>query len=178
MYSFIIAGGEVRGSSCVRTLTSSRLQRDRIARLPAAEDLVINFPHNPTPRVDLGFQEDRHLRTEHNGLSFMTSPTRTWCSTDKGAELPAGSGAKDGGVEFYTLSKPTTCPVGAWAFVAVIAKLSEPAKIKSYLDMVFPALRLPASCPQWTQDCVRRRYCATRSVVSLGERTSRIGWQV
>ena len=64
--------------------------------------------------------------------------------------------------------RPTTCPVGAWAFVAVIARLSEPwLRSRATWIMGFSSLfRSPASLPSMDRKIVsRRRCCATRSVV-------------
>ena len=65
-------------------------------------------------------------------------------------------GAKDVGVEFYTLPRPTTCQVGAWAFVVVIARSLErwPRSRVTSITEYSNHCRLPASLPSMDRKIV------------------------
>src|SRR5712691_474254 len=160
MYSFIIAGGEVRGIE-LRPDSDffDDLQRVYRQTFPRPKILVINFPHNPTTAVvDLEFfKKIVAFAKEHNVIVIHDLAYADLVFDGYRApsflQVP---GAKDVGVEFYTLSK-TYLDYGIF----------QPLQIASVIALNGP------------QDCVKEtvlRYQKRRDVLVSG--LNRIGWQV
>jgi Aspartate/tyrosine/aromatic aminotransferase len=117
MYSFIIAGGEVRGIE-LRPDSDffDDLQRVYRQTFPRPKILVINFPHNPTTAVvDLeffkkivAFAKEHHVIVIHDlayaDLVFDGYRAPSFLQVD---------GAKDVGVSSIPFPRPITCLVGA-----------------------------------------------------------------
>ena len=187
MYSFIIAGGEVRGIELRQDSDFfDDLQRVYRQTFPRPRILVINFPHNPTTAVvDLEFfKKIVAFAKEHNvivihdlayaDLVFDGYKAPSFLASCRARRMSASS--------FIPSPRPTTCRAGAWAFACgnreVVGAL---AKIKSYLDYgIFQPLQIASVIAlNGPQDCVKetvQRYQKRRDVLVDG--LNRIGWQV
>ena len=179
MYSFIIAGGEVRG---IELRQDSDFFDDllRVYRqtLPRPRILVINFPHNPTTAVvDLAFAKEHDVIVIHD-LAYADIAFDGY-KAPSFLQVPE---AKDVGVEFYTLSKAYNMPGWRVGFCVgnreVVGAL---AKLKSYLDYgIFQPIQIASTVAlNGPQDCVKevvQRYQNRRNVLVNG--LNRIGWPV
>ncbi len=185
-YSVIIAGGEVRGIE-LRPDSDFFDDLTRVYRqtLPRPRILIMNFPHNPTTAVvDLeffkkvvAFAKDHDVIVLHDfayadlGFDGYRAPSFL--------QIP---GAKDIGVEFYTLSKAYNMPGWRVGFCVGNRELvSALAKIKSYLDYgIFQPIQIAGIIAlNGPQDCVKEtvaRYRRRRD--ELVDGLNRIGWAV
>jgi alanine-synthesizing transaminase len=186
MYSFIIAGGEVRG---IELRQDSDFFDDllRVYRqtLPRPRILVINFPHNPTTAVvDLEFFKKIVAFAKEHDVIVIHDLAYADIAFDgyKAPSFLQVPEAKDVGVEFYTLSKAYNMPGWRVGFCVgnreVVGAL---AKIKSYLDYgIFQPIQIASTVAlNGPQDCVKevvQRYQNRRNVLVNG--LNRIGWQV
>ena len=186
MYSFIIAGGEVRG---IELRQDSDFFEDltRVYRqtFPRPKILVINFPHNPTTAVvDLEFfKKIVAFAKEHNVIVIHDLAYADLVFDGyKAPSFLQVAGAKDIGVEFYTLSKAYNMPGWRVGFCVgnreVVGAL---AKIKSYLDYgIFQPIQIASVIAlNGPQDCVKEtvlRYQKRRDALVDG--LNRIGWRV
>jgi alanine-synthesizing transaminase len=185
-YSVIIAGGDVRhvrlgpGEDFFANLMSAYQEC-----WPAPKLLILSFPHNPTTTVvDLefftkivAFAQDRGLIVVHDfayadlvfdgyrAPSFLQAP-----------------GAKEVGVEFFTLSKSYNMPGWRVGFAVgnrrIVGALT---RIKSYLDygMFQPVQIASIIALNGPQDCVAdivATYRSRRDVLCEG--LTRVGWKV
>ncbi len=185
MYSFIIAGGEVRG---IELRQDSDFFDDllRVYRqtLPRPRILVINFPHNPTTAVvDLEFFKKIVAFAKEHDVIVIHDLAYADIAFDgyKAPSFLQVPDAKDVGVEFYTLSKAYNMPGWRVGFCVgnreVVGAL---AKIKSYLDYgIFQPVQIASTVAlNGPQDCVKevvQRYQNRRNVLVNG--LNRIGWQ-
>ncbi len=184
-YSIIIAGGEVRG---IPLRPDRDFFEDMITAYrqtwPRPKMLVINFPHNPTTTVVereffekiVWFARENRVMVAHDfayadlvfdgyrAPSFLSAP-----------------GAKEVGVEFFTLSKSYNMPGWRLGFCVgnreMIAALTQ---LKSYLDYgIFQPLQIAGIIAlNGPQECVRENvamYESRRDV--LVEGLNRIGWK-
>jgi alanine-synthesizing transaminase len=186
MYSFIIAGGEVRGIE----LREDRDFFDDMMRVyrqtfPRPRILVINFPHNPTTAVvDLEFFKKVVAFAKEHQLIVIHDLAYADLVFD-GYRAPSFlqvPEAKEVGVEFYTLSKAYSMPGWRVGFCVgnrdVVGALT---KIKSYLDYgIFQPIQIASVIAlNGPQDCVKEtvlRYQKRRDVLVSG--LNRIGWPV
>ncbi|MFB3818329.1 MAG: alanine transaminase [Candidatus Methylomirabilales bacterium] len=185
-YSVIIAGGDVRH---VRLGPDENFFENLMAAFreswPQPKLLILSFPHNPTTSVvDLdfftrivAFAQDHDLIVVHDlayaDLVFdgYTAPSLL--------QVP---GAKDVGVEFFTLSKSYNMPGWRVGFAVgnrrLIAALT---RIKSYLDygMFQPVQIASIIALNGPQECVgeiAETYRSRRDALCDG--LTRIGWKV
>ncbi len=185
-YSAIIAGGDLRhvplipGQDFIANLEEAILDS-----WPKPKLLIISFPSNPTTEVvELAFFERIvELAREHE---FMVIHDNAYAElTFDGYEAPSllqVDGAREIGVECYTLSKTYDMPGWRAGFVAgnrdMIAAL---ARIKSYYDYgMFTPIQIAAiQALNGPQDCVEEikgRYRQRRDSLIRG--LARIGWDV
>jgi alanine-synthesizing transaminase len=185
-YSVIIAGGDVRhvrlgpGEDFFANLMSAFQEC-----WPQPKLLILSFPHNPTTAVvDLEFFKRLVAFAQDHDLIVVHDFAYSDLVFD-GYQAPSFlqvPGAKDVGVEFFTLSKSYNMPGWRVGFAVgnrrIIAALT---RIKSYLDygMFQPiqiasiiALNGPQECVQEIVDTYRAR----RDVLCDG--LSRVGWKV
>ncbi len=186
MYSFIIAGGEVRG---IELRQDSDFFDDllRVYRqtLPRPRILVINFPHNPTTAVvDLEFFKKIVAFAKEHDVIVIHDLAYADIAFDgyKAPSFLQVPEAKDVGVEFYTLSEAYNMPGWRVGFCVgnreVVGAL---AKLKSYLDYgIFQPIQIASTVAlNGPQDCVKevvQRYQNRRNVLVNG--LNRIGWSV
>jgi alanine-synthesizing transaminase len=185
-YSVILAGGDLRsipliaGEDFFEHLVEAMRQT-----WPKPKLIILNFPHNPTTiTVERSFFEkvvdfarEHELMVVHDlayaDLVFdgYTAPSLL--------EVP---GAKEVGVEFFTLSKSYNMPGWRVGFAVGNAEMvAALARIKSYLDYgIFQPIQIAAihalNGPQHYVEEIRRRYQTRRDV--LVEGLNRAGWPV
>ena len=185
-YACVIAGADVLGVPLRSGEEFFRELVDLTKRSwPRPKFMIINFPHNPTTvTVDLDFME----RVVEFAREYQVLVAHDFAYADlcfDGYKAPSflqARGAKEVGVEFFTLSKSYNMPgwrvgfaVGNRQMIAALARL------KSYFDygMFAPiqvaaiqALNGPQDCVATINDMYRRR----RDV--LVEGLNRAGWPV
>lgn len=185
-YAVIIAGGDVRhvhlgpGEDFFANLQAAFRES-----WPQPKLLILSFPHNPTAAVVdpefftkiVAFAQDHELIVIHD---FAYADL-----TFDGYQAPSflqAPGAKDVGVEFFTLSKSYNMPGWRVGFAVgnprIIAALT---RIKSYLDYgMFQPIQIASIIAlNGPQDCVGeivRTYASRRDVLCDG--LSRVGWKV
>lgn len=185
-YSAIIAGGDVRGipvgPDCdfFQNLINATRQT-----WPRPKLLMISYPHNPTTEVvDLGFFEKIVDFAKENKIMVIHDFAYADLVFDgyKAPSFMQVRGAKDVGVEFFSLSKSYSMPGWRIGFCVgnreTIAALQ---RIKSYLDYgafqpiqiaSIIALNGPQNCVQDICDTYRQRRDA------LVNGLNRSGWKV
>lgn len=184
-YSVIIAGGEIHS---VPLRSDSDFFEDMTAVYqqvrPRPKMIIVNFPHNPTTRVvDLGFfkrlvdfAREHHIMVVHD-LAYADIVFDGY----RAPSLLQVPGAKEVGVEFYTLSKSYNMPGWRVGFCVgnreMIGALSQ---IKSYLDYgIFQPIQIASIIAlNGPQDCVAETvelYRKRRDVLVDG--LNRVGWK-
>ena len=185
-YSIIIAGGEVRG---IPLRQNSDFFEDMLMAfrqtLPRPKILILNFPHNPTTAiVDLAFFKKVVAFAKENNLYVVHDLAYADIAFDgyKSPSFLQAPGAKDVGVEFFTLSKSYNMPGWRVGFCVGNAQLvGALQKIKSYLDYgIFQPIQIAAIVAlNGPQDCVRDNVMMYRSRRdALVDGLNRIGWKV
>jgi len=185
-YSVIIAGGDVRhvrlgpGEDFFANLMSAYREC-----WPPPKLLILSFPHNPTTAVvDLEFFGKIVAFAQDHGLIVIHDFAYADLVFD-GYEAPSflqAPGAKEVGVEFFTLSKSYNMPGWRVGFAVgnrqIIGALT---RIKSYLDygMFQPVQIASIIALNGPQDCVGEivgTYRSRRDVLCDG--LTRVGWKV
>jgi alanine-synthesizing transaminase len=185
-YSVIIAGGDVRhvrlgpGEDFFANLMSAFQEC-----WPQPKLLILSFPHNPTTAVvDLEFFKKIVAFAQDHDLIVVHDFAYSDLVFD-GYQAPSllqVPGAKDVGVEFFTLSKSYNMPGWRVGFAVgnrrIIAALT---RIKSYLDYgMFQPIQIASIIAlNGPQDCVQEivdTYRSRRDVLCDG--LSRVGWKV
>ena len=185
-YSVTIAGGDVRhvrlgpGEDFFANLMSAFQEC-----WPQPKLLILSFPHNPTTAVvDLEFFKKIVAFAQDHDLIVVHDFAYADLVFD-GYQAPSllqVPGAKDVGVEFFTLSKSYNMPGWRVGFAVgnrrIIAALT---RIKSYLDygMFQPVQIASIIALNGPQECVQEivdTYRARRDVLCDG--LSRVGWKV
>jgi len=186
IYAPVLAGAEVR-----RAPISSRddyfevLERMFRNSWPRPRVIIVSFPHNPTTTcVDIGFFEQLVAFAHEHGVFVVHDFAYADVSFDGYVppsllEVP---GAKDVGVELYTLTKGHSMPGWRVGFVVgnpeAVAAL---AKLKSYLDYgTFQPIQIASIIALNEGDAyvseVNRIYEGRRDTLVDG--LSRMGWKV
>src|SRR5439155_1089956 len=185
-YAVILAGGDLR---CVPLTTSEaffgHLEEAIRQSWPKPKMLIISFPHNPTTQVvELDFFE-RVVKTAKEHDFIVVHDLAYADLTFDGYEAPSFlqvPGAKDVGVEFFSLSKSYNMPGWRVGFCVGNPKMiGALQKIKSYLDYgIFQPIQIAAIIAlNGPQDCVRetvKLYRDRRDVLVDG--LNRVGWKV
>jgi alanine-synthesizing transaminase len=185
-YSVVIAGGDVRH---VRLVPGEDFFANLMAAFreswPQPKLLILSFPHNPTTAVvDAEFFAKIVAFAQENDLIVIHDFAYADLTFD-GYQAPSflqAPGAKDVGVEFFTLSKSYNMPGWRVGFAVgnprIIAALT---RIKSYLDYgMFQPIQIASIIAlNGAQDCVGeivRTYASRRDVLCEG--LTRLGWKV
>ncbi len=185
-YSVIIAGGDVRH---VRLTPGEDFFENLMAAFreswPQPKVLILSFPHNPTTAVvDLGFFKKIVAFAQDHDLLVIHDFAYADLTFD-GYQAPSFlqmPGAKDVGVEFFTLSKSYNMPGWRVGFAVgnprIIAALT---RIKSYLDYgMFQPIQIASIIAlNGPQDCVGDivgTYASRRDVLCEG--LTRVGWKI
>ena len=185
-YSAIIAGGDVRGVPLGR---DEDFFENLIAATkqtwPKPKMLIISFPHNPTTEVvDLGFFEKIvDYAKEHEIMVFHDLAYADLVFDGyKPPSFLQVPGAKEVGVEFFSLSKSYSMPGWRVGFCVgnpeIVGSLR---RIKSYLDYgIFQPIQIASiialNGPQDGVKQIVETYKVRRDTLVKG--LNRIGWRV
>lgn len=186
-YSVIIAGGEVRSVPIGPGIDFfEEMEKAYKSSLPRPKMLIINFPHNPTTMVVEGldfFKKVVDFAGKNDLIVLHDLAYADLCFDGyKAPSFLQVPGAKDVGVEFFSMTKSYSMAGWRVGFCVgnqeIVGALS---KIKSYLDygMFQPiqiasiiALRGPQECVEE----IRKTYESRRNALIKGLR--RAGWDV
>ena len=185
-YSAIIAGGDVRGvplgpdEDFFENLIAATKQT-----WPKPKMLIISFPHNPTTEViDLGFFEKIVDYAKEHDIMIIHDLAYADLVFDgyKPPSFLQVPGAKDVGVEFFSLSKSYSMPGWRVGFCVgnpeIVGALR---RIKSYLDYgIFQPIQIASiialNGPQNGVKEIVATYKARRDTLIKG--LNRVGWRV
>jgi len=185
-YSVVIAGGDLRSvpltgeGDCFRQLLTATKQT-----WPHPRMLIVSFPHNPTTKVvNLSFFEDLVAFAKKHHLMIVHDLAYGDIVFDgyRAPSLLQVKGAKDVGVEFYSLSKSYNMPGWRVGFALGNAEmLTALARLKSYLDYgTFQPIQIAAIIALTnSQECVHETvetYRKRRDTLIHG--LKRVGWEI
>jgi alanine-synthesizing transaminase len=185
-YAVVLAGGDLR---CIPLTTSEEFfgNLDEAIRQtwPKPKMLIISFPHNPTTQVvELDFFE-KIVKTAKEHEFLVVHDLAYADLTFDGYQAPSflqAEGAKDVGVEFFSLSKSYNMPGWRVGFCVGNKEIVQAlARIKSYLDYgIFQPIQIAAiQALDGPQDCVEEicsMYRKRRD--SLLDGLDRAGWHI
>jgi len=185
-YAFILSNGDVIHVPMGRNVDFFEALLDAFKRnWPRPKAIVINFPHNPTTAVvEIDFFEKIVAFAQEHNLIVIHDLAYADLVYDgyKAPSLMQVKGAKDVGVEFYTLSKAYNMPGWRVGFMVgnreIIYAL---ARVKSYQDYgMFQPIQIAATValngPTECVEEIRQTYKSRRDVMCEG--LNRIGWAV
>ena len=185
-YSTIIAGGDVRGipvgpeHDFFENLISATRQT-----WPRPKILILSYPHNPTTEVvDLDFFEKLVDYAKENNIMIIHDFAYADLVFDgyKAPSFLQAKGAKDVGVEFFSMSKSYSMPGWRVGFcVGNKETIAALRRIKSYLDYgIFQPIQIASIIAlNDSQDCVKqicKTYKERRDQLISG--LSRVGWNI
>lgn len=185
-YSVVIAGGEIRsiplqpGRDFFEDIVTATKQT-----WPRPKMLIINFPHNPTTEVvSLDFFQKIVDFARENDIMVVHDLAYADIVFDgyKAPSFLQVPGAKEVGVEFYTLSKSYNMPGWRVGFcVGNREMIGALTKIKSYLDYgIFQPVQIASIIAlNGPQDCVAEiveQYRQRRD--TLVEGLAKVGWKI
>ncbi len=185
-YAFILANGDVVHVPMGRNIDFFEALLDAFKRnWPRPKAIVINFPHNPTTTVvEIEFFEKIVAFAQEHNLIVIHDFAYADLVYDgyKAPSFMQVPGAKDVGVEFYTLSKGYNMPGWRVGFMVGNREIIQAlARVKSYQDYgMFQPIQIAATIAlNGPTDCVeeiRQTYKVRRDVMCEG--LTRIGWPV
>jgi alanine-synthesizing transaminase len=152
---------------------------------PRPKAIILNFPHNPTTTcVDLDFFERVVAFALENRIIVIHDFAYADLVFDnyKAPSLLEVKGAKEVGIEFFSLSKSYNMPGWRVGFAVGNAQIITALKrLKSYLDYgIFQPIQVASiialNSPRKIVDKVRKCYQSRRDV--LVEGLNRVGWPV
>ncbi len=185
-YSAIISGGDVRGiplgpdQDFFENLINATKQT-----WPRPKIVISSYPHNPTTEVvDLEFfQKIVDYAKEHNIMVIHDFAYADLVFDEyKAPSMMQVKGAKDVGVEFFSLSKSYSMPGWRVGFcVGNQETIAALRRIKSYLDYgIFQPIQIAAIIAlNGPENCVEeicRTYRERRDTLISG--LNRIGWEI
>ncbi|MBI5345203.1 MAG: aminotransferase class I/II-fold pyridoxal phosphate-dependent enzyme, partial [Deltaproteobacteria bacterium] len=185
-YSVIIAGGQVRSIPLLPGVDFfEELLKATKESWPRPKLLVLNFPHNPTTEVVdkeffrkvVDFAKEHNLMVIHD-LAYADIVFDGY-KAPSFLEIP---GAKDVGVEFFTLSKSYNMPGWRVGFaVGNKRMIGALMRMKSYLDYgMFQPIQIAAIIAlNGPQECVTE-ICNTYEIRrnALIESFGKAGWEI
>lgn len=185
-YSVIIARGDVKSVPLTKDINFIEAMEKAVKEIwPKPKVLMISFPHNPTTSVvDLNFFKEIYEFARDFGLIVVHDFAYADLCFD-GYRAPSFlevPGAKEIGVEFFSLSKSYNMPGWRVGFMVGNPKIiSALGRIKSYLDYgIFQPVQIAAisalNGPQECVDQIRETYRSRRD--KLIEGLSRAGWEI
>lgn len=186
-YSVIIAGGEISSIPIGHGMDFfEEMEKTFKKTWPRPKMLIINFPHNPTTQVVEGldfFKKVVDFAKENNIIVIHDFAYADLVFDDyKAPSFLQVPGAKDVGVEFFSLTKSYSMAGWRVGFCCgnkeVVGAL---IKIKSYLDYgMFQPIQIASIVAlRGPQDCVeeyRKIYESRRNVLIKG--LNNAGWKV
>jgi len=185
-YSVVIAGGDVRSVPLIKEEDFfQRLLTATKESWPHPKMVILSFPHNPTTRVvDLHFFEklvdfakEHHLMVVHD-LAYADIVFDDY----RAPSLLQVKGAKEIGVEFFSLSKSYNMAGWRVGFAAGNPQmLGALARLKSYVDYgIFQPIQIASIIAlKEDQECVRETvetYRRRRDTLIQG--LKRVGWEI
>lgn len=186
-YSVIIAGGEVTSIPIGRGVDFfAEMQKTYKKTWPRPKMLIINFPHNPTTMVVEGlefFTKVVDFAKENNIIVLHDFAYADLIFDDyKAPSFLQVPGAKDIGVEFFSLTKSYS--MAGWRVGFCVGNkdiVGALIKIKSYLDYgMFQPIQIAGIVAlRGPQDCVeeyRSVYESRRNVLING--LNKAGWKI
>ncbi len=186
-YSVIIAGGEVRTVPIgPGTDFFNEMEKAYKTTWPRPKMLIMNFPHNPTTQVVEGldfFRKVVDFAKENNIIVLHDLAYADLVFDDyKAPSFLQVPGAKDVGVEFFSLTKSYS--MAGWRVGFCVGNkdiVGALIKIKSYLDYgMFQPIQIASIIAlRGPQDCVeeiRRVYERRRNVLVKGLKQA--GWTI
>jgi alanine-synthesizing transaminase len=185
-YSAIIAGGDVRGIPVGPDQDFfHNLQQATRQTWPKPKLLILSYPHNPTTEVvDLAFFEKIvDYAKEHKMLVIHDFAYADLVYDGyKAPSFLQAKGAKDVGVEFFSLSKSYS--MAGWRVGFCVGNQKTIAalrRIKSYLDYgIFQPIQIASiialNGPQEPVEEIRQIYKGRRDALISG--LNRVGWPV
>jgi len=186
-YSVIIAGGEVRTVPMGHNVDFfDEMEKAYTTTWPRPKMLIMNFPHNPTTAVVHGidfFKKVVAFAKENNIIVIHDLAYADLVYDDyRAPSFLQAPGAKDVGVEFYSLTKSYS--MAGWRVGFCVGNrdiVGALIKIKSYLDygMFQPIQIASVIALRGPQDCVeeiRHVYERRRNVLVKGLRQA--GWNI
>jgi len=185
-YSIVIANADLRVVHLIPGADFFASLEETVRQCwPRPKLLLMSFPHNPTTAVvDLDFFRRVVDFAKENNLFVIHDFAYADLYFD-GYQPPSFlqvPGAKDIGVEFFTLSKSYDMPGWRVGFVCGNPEaLGALARLKSYFDYgIFQPIQIAAihalNGPQEYVESVRQRYRRRRDVLIDG--LDRVGWQI
>ena len=183
-YSVVIAGGDLRSIPLLPGVDFfSELEKATKEAWPRPKLLILNFPHNPTTEVvDKTFFEKIVAFAKEHDMMVIHDLAYADIVFDgyKAPSFLEVPGAKDVGVEFFTLSKSYNMPGWRVGFAVGNKKMiSALTRLKSYFDYgMFQPIQIAAIIAlNGPQECVaeiREMYKTRRDV--LVESFVKAGW--
>jgi len=185
-YSVVIAGGDVRSIPLLPGVDFfDELLKATKQTWPKPKLLILNFPHNPTTEVVdkdffvkvVDFAKENNMMVIHD-LAYADIVFDGY----KAPSLLEVPGAKDVGVEIFTLSKSYNMPGWRVGFAVGNKRIiSALTKMKSYLDYgMFQPIQIAAVIAlNGPQDCVKdicSLYESRRNV--LIDSFGKAGWKI
>lgn len=185
-YSVVISGADVHHIPLVKNMSFfDNLQAAIRQTWPKPKMLIISFPHNPTTEVvDIEFFEKIVDLAKENNIMVIHDFAYADLVFD-GYRAPSFlqvKGAKDVGVEFFSLSKSYSMPGWRVGFcVGNSHMVNALARIKSYLDYgMFQPIQIAAiialNSPNEVVKEIVETYRIRRDVLVDG--LNRIGWKI
>ena len=184
-YSVIIAGGEVTSIPIGPGIDFfAEMEKAFKKTWPRPKMLIINFPHNPTTQVVEGldfFKKVVDFAKENNIIVLHDLAYADLCFDDyKAPSFLQVPGAKDVGVEFFSLTKSYS--MAGWRVGFCVGNkdvVGALIKIKSYLDYgMFQPIQIASIVAlRGPQDCVeefRKVYQSRRNELLKG--LNKAGW--
>jgi alanine-synthesizing transaminase len=185
-YSVVIAGGDLRAIPLVKGRDFFEdLQTATRQIWPQPKMMVISFPHNPTTQVvELSFFEKIVEFARAHNMMVVHDLAYADLVFDgyKAPSFLQVPGAKDVGVEFFTLSKSYSMPGWRVGFCVGNRRMIHAlTRIKSYLDYgIFTPIQVAGIIAlNEDQSCVeevRKTYQERRDALVDGLR--RVGWRI
>ncbi len=185
-YAIMIAGGNVCSLPvCDEERFFPEMDKLISKTLPKPKMVVVSFPHNPTTAtVELGFFEElvRFARRRRVAVVHDLAYSELCFDGYRAPSFLEVKGAKDVGIEFYTMSKSYS--MAGWRVGFAVGNESMVgalARIKSYYDYgIFTPVQVAAIVAlKGPQKCVRetcQEYQRRRDVFVSG--LARLGWEV
>jgi len=185
-YSVIIARGDVKSVPLTKDINFIEAMEKGVKEIwPKPKVLMISFPHNPTTSVvDLHFFKEVCDFAREFGLIVVHDFAYADLCFDgyKAPSFLQVPGAKEIGVEFFSLSKSYSMPGWRVGFMLGNPKIiSALGRIKSYLDYgIFQPIQIASisalNGPKEYVEQIREKYCSRRD--RLIEGLGRAGWEI
>ncbi len=185
-YSVIIARGDVKSVPLIKGINFIEAMEKAVKEIrPKPKVVMISFPHNPTTSVvDLNFFREVCDFAREFGLIVVHDFAYADLCFDgyKAPSFLQVPGAKEIGVEFFSLSKSYSMPGWRVGFMVGNPKIINAlGRIKSYLDYgIFQPIQIASisalNGPKEYVEQIREKYSSRRD--RLIEGLGRGGWEI